>query len=114
MNRAPIIALSTVVVLFLAVAAVFTALYFTERTETDRLDTARAAQESTAADLATEQEEADESLAAKRSRESDLKGERHLLTQCVEATKAYFKLPVGDSAESKRLFEIMYDVCPRI
>ncbi|GAA0228636.1 hypothetical protein GCM10010492_28740 [Saccharothrix mutabilis subsp. mutabilis] len=114
MSRAPIIALAAVAALFLATAAVCTVLLFDERGETDRLTSAKAAQDSAAADVAREREEADKSLADKRSQHSTLDAEHDLLTQCVEATKAYFKLPVGDSAESERLFKIMYDVCPRI
>ncbi|MEU7527795.1 hypothetical protein AB0A74_18840 [Saccharothrix sp. NPDC042600] len=114
MSRAPIIALAAVAALFLATAAVFTVLFLNERTETDRLTSAKAAQDSTAADVAKEREDADKSLADKRSQHSALDAEHDLLTQCVEATKAYFKLPVGDSPESERLFKIMYDVCPRI
>ncbi|XVV01831.1 hypothetical protein ACQPW3_31225 [Actinosynnema sp. CA-248983] len=114
MSRAPIIALSAVAALFLATAAVFTVLFVNERNETDRLTAARAAQETAAGEVAKERAEADKSLADKRSRQNDLDAERDLLTQCVDATKAYFKLPVGNSPESDRLFKIMYDICPKI
>lgn len=114
MNRAPIVVLSAVAALFLATAAVFTVLYFGQRSETTRLTTAHAAEQSTAADVVREREEADESLAEKRSRKSSLESEQSVLTKCTEATKAYLKLPVGDSPESNRLFEIMYEMCPLI
>ncbi|MFI9814443.1 hypothetical protein [Saccharothrix variisporea] len=114
MNRAPIVALSAVAALFLATAAVFTVLYFGQRSETDRLTTARATEESTAADVAREREEADQSLEEKRSRKSSLDSQQSVLTKCTEATKAYMKLPVGDSPESNRLFQIMYETCPLI
>ncbi|MEJ2857327.1 MULTISPECIES: hypothetical protein [unclassified Saccharothrix] len=114
MNRAPIIVLSVVAALFLATAAVFTVLYFDQSSETDRLTTARSAEESTAADVAKEREEADESLKEKRSRKSALDSEQSVLTKCTEATKAYLKLPVGDSPESDRLFKIMYEICPLV
>jgi hypothetical protein len=114
MNRAPIVALSVVTALFLATAAVFTVLYFGQRSDTARLTTARATEESTAADVAREREEADKSLADKRSRKSDLEAENSVLTRCTEATKAYMKLPAGDSAESDRLFKIMYETCPLV
>jgi hypothetical protein len=113
-SRAPIIALTTLAVVFAIVAGLFTALYAGARSDRDDTATARADKERTLADVTERQDAADEALESKRSRESILTDEHDLLTRCVEAAKGYFDLPAEQSPESSRLFRIMYEVCPQI
>ncbi|WP_158852035.1 hypothetical protein [Saccharothrix deserti] len=113
-SRAPIIALTTLAAVFAIVAGLFTVLYVGETSDRDQVAATRADKEGALSDLTEKQDEADNTLETNRSRESTLTSEHDLLTQCVDAAKAYFDLPPEQSPESSRLFRIMYDVCPQI
>ncbi|NUT48779.1 MAG: hypothetical protein HOV94_15945 [Saccharothrix sp.] len=93
---------------------VFTALYLGERADRDGVAATRQDRERSVAEVRDRQGPADRRLADDRDRASALTTENDLLTSCVDAARAYFDLPPGQTPESSRLFRVMYDVCPQI
>ncbi|GAA3869507.1 hypothetical protein GCM10022243_38730 [Saccharothrix violaceirubra] len=113
-RKPPILVLSIVAAVLAVVAGVFTVLYVTKNGELGDTTAARAGKDGELAGVKDDQAKADKGLSDNKSKESSLKDEHDLLTQCVDATKAYFALPAGQTPESSRLFRIMYDICPKI
>ncbi|GAB2987599.1 hypothetical protein [Saccharothrix stipae] len=113
-SRAPVVVLIALAAVLAIATATFTVLYFGERADRDGVAATRVDRERGLADLREQQDELDAALESNRSRESTLSIENGLLSTCVEAAKGYFDLPAGQTPESSRLFEVMYDTCPLI
>ncbi|MEU5694464.1 hypothetical protein [Actinosynnema sp. NPDC020468] len=113
-GRKPIVVLGVLAGVFLVVAGVFLALYLVKNGEYDRTSANRAEKDRELSSVKDDQGKEKKTLEGNKSKESSLKNEHDLLTQCVDASKAYLALPRGVTPESTRLFNIMYDICPQI